>query len=103
MSFQKVTGEPPSVDVRYWIVVGEYDEPSCMDLEAFVERTSGTWLSSDAVLTVSGIDVWPTEEDLAGAAAGETKKLFIISGGADGTTSRTWFQKEAVVFSKECQ
>lgn len=102
LSFQKVTGEPPSVDVSYWIVVGEDAEPSCTDLPAFVERGTGTWAASDATLSVSDIPIWPSEADLAAASTGETKKLFIITGGSDGPDSRTWFQKEAVVFTKEC-
>lgn len=103
MSFQKTGGGGPSVNVSYWVVVGGDTYPSCEDLASFATRAQGTWSSSQSVLTVPGINVWPDQASFDSAPCGETKKLFIITGGAGGfENTRLYFQRQAVVFTKIC-
>jgi len=93
----------PSATVTYWVVVGESTSPSCLDLGAFVSRTTGTWAAGSGDLSVSGVDVWPTAAAFAADEPGATKKLFIITGGGGGLEGdRVWFQKQALVFTKVC-
>ena len=102
LSFTKTTGQPPSVDVRYWLVVGAADEPSCLDLPSFVERKSGIWNHQAAILSLDAFPIWPSESDFEAAADGDTKKLFVITGGSDGPDQRTWFEKTSLTFKKTC-
>ena len=95
-------GGGPSVDVSYWVVVGADEYPSCVDLDAFVSRTDGTWPSGVSPLNVPGVDVWPSEADFDAAPEGETKRLFVISGGQGYETERIWFQQQAITFTKVC-
>jgi hypothetical protein len=71
-------------------------------LGLYKERTSGTWPSSQSSLTVSGVDIWPSAAAFNDAPCGEEKHLFIITGGKDFENVRTWFQKQAVTFTKTC-
>ncbi len=100
LSFTKANnGGGPSTDVTYWIVVSE-DEPTCSDRELYTARTSGTWSSDDDILTVSGVNIWPSEESLESATAGEEKRLFIITGGSGYEDQRIWYQAESLRFTK---
>jgi hypothetical protein len=102
LSFQKSSGDAPSVDATYWLVESEEDSPSCTELASSTVRTSGTWDSDDPSLTLEDVDIWLSEEDLAAATPGAQQKLFLITGGSDGASSKTWFQREALVFTMEC-
>lgn len=102
MEFQKVTGGGPSTTVSYWIAVGAETYPSCTDVGAYVVRTQGQWSSSQDVLQVP-VSVWPSQADFDSAACGESKRLFIITGGGGGyENEKLWFQKQAVTFTKTC-
>jgi surface antigen len=103
MEFRKVNppGGGPSTTVSYWVVVGD-THPSCLDLHAYVTRTSGSWSQGQVTLPVS-VNIWPSQADYDAAPCGETKALFIITGGGGGfETTRLWFQEQAVVFTKSC-
>lgn len=102
MSFQKTDNlGAPSVNVSYWIVVGE-QFPDCQDIPYYVTRTQGTWSSSQSVLTVPGINIWPDQASFEAAPCGEAKGLFIITGGQGHTNERIWFERQAVWFTKMC-
>lgn len=103
MQFQKTDGSGPSVDIKYWVVVGD-EQPDCNLIDMYLERASGTWSQSDQTLEVDGIDIWPSESAFNNAPCGESKYLFVISGGGGGfETTRTWFQKQPVRFTKVCE
>lgn len=102
MNFTKAAGDPSTVDISWWVVVGADTYPSCEDRESFVERDSGTWSAGDAELSVDNIPAWPTESEYEAASAGEQKKLFIITGGSDGPDDKRWYQKQAIVLTKVC-
>lgn len=102
MEFQKTDGSNPSVDVKYWVVVGD-SQIDCNDIIKYQERKSGTWSSSDQTLSVSGIDVWPSTTAFADAPCDESKYLFVITGGGGGFENvRTWLQQKPVRFTKVC-
>ncbi len=103
LSFQKVSGGAPSTDVSYWIAVGEDDHPSCVDLEEFTVRASGIWSTSEEVLTVDLVDIWPTEDDFHRDEDGAMKRLFIITGGGDLPKHRIWFQETTLRFTRTCE
>jgi hypothetical protein len=98
LSFQKTGGGGPSVDVNYWVVVSDV-EPDCNLLDVYVVRSSGTWMSTEAMLTIN-VPVWPDLNSCEVAPAGAIKNLFIITGGADGATTKTWFQKQWLTFTR---
>ena len=101
MQFQKMDGSNPSANVSYWVVVGELD-PTCLDLHAYVERTSGTWLSTSNSLQTN-VNIWPNQAAFDAAPCGDTKDLFVITGGAGGLENqRIWYQEQAVRFTKVC-
>jgi hypothetical protein len=102
LEFVKTDGGGPVVDASYWVVVGEALEPSCVDLAAFVTRAEGTWTAGLAPLAVAGVPVWPDAAAFAAAPEGDTRRLFVITGGSDGPTARTWFQRQALEFTKVC-
>jgi hypothetical protein len=100
MEFQKADGSNPSVDITYWVVVGDL-APTCDDIDAYVQRTSGTWQSSDATLQVD-VNIWPNPAAFDAAPCGEFKDLFVITGGMGDPDTRIWYQKQAVRFTKVC-
>lgn len=103
MEFRKVNppGGGPSATVSYWVVVGD-TYPSCLDLNAYVTRASGSWPQGQVTLPVS-VNIWPNQTDFDLAPCGESKALFVITGGGGGyENTRLWFEKQAVVFSKVC-
>jgi hypothetical protein len=100
MSFKKTDGTPPSVSSSFWVVVGE-PFPSCTLLGAYVTRVSGNWANNIGTLNVN-VGIWPSLQDYEAAPNGETKDLFIITGGAGAPNDRTWFEKQAVTFTKVC-
>ena len=55
-----------------------------------------------AILSLDAIPIWPSESDFDAAADGDTKKLFVITGGSDGPDQRTWFEKTSLTFKKTC-
>jgi len=73
-----------------------------MDIAAYVPRTPGTWSSTQATLEVP-VDIWPSSFALDADPCGATKHLFVITGGGGGyETTRLWFQRRAVEFTKTC-
>lgn len=101
MEFQKMDGTNPSVDITYWVVVGDL-HPTCLDVPGYVQRATGMWDNSDNTLEVD-VNVWPSEAAFDAAACGDTKDLFVITGGAGGyENTRTWYQEQAVRFTKVC-
>lgn len=100
MQFRKMDGTNPSVNVSYWVVVGDID-PTCLDLHAYVERTSGIWPSATNTLTVN-VSIWPSQAQFDADPCGMTKDLFVITGGAGFPATRLWYQEQAVHFTKVC-
>jgi len=103
MQFTKADGSGgPSTSVSYWVVVGE-PYPTCDDLHAYTTRKSGTWSSGSSTLSVSSVDIWPSVADFEAASDGDTKELFIITGGASDTGERLYYQRDAFIFTKVCE
>ena len=105
-------GGGPSVNVSYWVVTGveyptdsnlcqPYNAPkSCGTLSCC--RATGTWSSSKSSLTVSA-KLWPNESDINPANAGQTKRLYIETGGKDGYESKPiWYNAESVEYTIVC-
>jgi len=102
MEFKKTTGEPPSANVTYWVVVGS-NKVSCLDIELYQDRTLGTWNKANSTLSVSGVKVWPSEAAFNDAACDASKYLFVITGGGGGNeNTRTWLQETPIKFVKKC-
>lgn len=102
MEFKKHDDTKPSTNITYWVVVGDA-MTSCLDIDNYQVRKSGTWYSSDAVLSVGGVNMWPSVAALNAAPCGESKYLFVITGGGGGLeNTKVWFQKTPVRFTKVC-
>lgn len=105
LSFEKANGGgTPSADIHYWVVVGEA-APQCTLLSDYstADRAQGTWTTSEAVLQVPNVNVWPTQADFDTAAPGTTKHLFLITGAGTDPNSPIYFQETAITFTKICQ
>lgn len=101
MEFRKMDGSPPSATVSYWVVVGDL-EPTCLDLDAYVQRSTGSWSSASSTLAVD-VGIWPSLAAFEADPCGTTKDLFVITGGGNGYQNvRLWYQDEAVRFTKVC-
>ncbi|OIP43617.1 MAG: hypothetical protein AUK47_02355 [Deltaproteobacteria bacterium CG2_30_63_29] len=97
LEFQKTPSGAPSTNVQFWVAVADATYPACQDTNTYVTRVTGWW--NGGVLNVD-VPIWPTQADFDNAPVGEQKKLFLITGGSDGTTTKRWFQKQAIVFEK---
>lgn len=107
LSFQKEDGSPIPIGRNYWVVVGAAVNPSCLDANAYVERTSGTVSIANNPngneLTVSNVKIWPDQATYASDPIGATKNIFLITDGLGSEGLKIWFQKQAVTFTKTCQ
>ncbi len=102
LEFMKADGSKPSATISYWVVVGD-PGPSCLLVNQYMVRTSGTWLSQNSVLSVAGVDIWPNANSFEQAPCGEVKYLFLITGGGGGfENTKLWFQKQPIKFTKIC-
>lgn len=103
LEFRKVSLDPPSTNVSYWVVEAQaLTSPDCDDLDDYVVRDTGTWSPSQPVLQLV-VPIWPTEQYFEGAPCGSTMNLFLITGGGGGfENSKMWFQPQPIVFTKFC-
>lgn len=101
LEFEKTTGGGPSADVHYWVAVGP-TYPSCTEVDIYVSRTDGVWSASSSRLSVN-VNVWPDAAAFEAAPCGETKNLFVITGGTGGhENDRIWYQRQAIELEKTC-
>jgi len=101
LSFEKANGSNINSGTNYWIVVGPAT-PSCLDLGAYVVRKYGTVSSTGTVLSVANVPIWPDQSTYDGDAPGTRKAIFIVTDGSTTPNTKTWFQKDAMTFTKGC-
>ncbi len=86
--------------MQFWIVVQDKKYPTCTLNDVYVPRKVGWWEAGAQLETQ--VSIWPTQSDFDAASCGATKYLHVISGGKDNTTAKTWWQQEAIKFTKVC-
>lgn len=105
------SGGGPSVDVKYWVVTGEdypTDNPLNMCMGTIDQsctqsccRTSGNWSSSESSKSVT-VNLWPNASYITPNRNGETKSLYIQTGGSDNPNAYWWHQGHAMKFQIVC-
>jgi cysteine-rich repeat protein len=107
LEFRKVTGDPLTANVHYWLAVTAED-PNCDRLNVYAVRTEGTWYSRDLTLVLRDVSIWPTEqsdpsESLHATTADDWKKLVLITGAGTDPNTRTYYQPDHLYFERDCQ
>lgn len=102
LEFSKVSLDPPSTTVHYWVAASTTDFPDCNQLDALPVRSDGFWGPPDAVLEVT-TTVWEDQQAFENAPCSSTQRLILITGGGGGYENvKVWFQKQAIEFTKYC-
>ena len=105
MEFRKVGddqigGAGPSADVPFWVVFQTEPEPSCFLTASYPVLSAGTWAAKTILSTT--VPAWPSAEAFAAADCGETRRVHIVTGGADDLESKRWFQGRSLLVTKKC-
>jgi hypothetical protein len=104
LEFAKDDNSGPSLDVSFWIGVTGVTPSVCNNLTTYGVRSGGIW-PAEQTLRVE-VPIWPEDQPsdtFEGAAPGDSKKLFVISGGAGMPNNQFWFQHNPITFTKVCQ
>jgi hypothetical protein len=99
--FAKCDGTAMSTSSSFWIVVGSdvFVQESRLCRDSTCTRDSGIWPAGARSLTRT-VNIWPNRSAYESAPIGDRKFIYIITGGSDSPSSRTWYQYQALEFTR---
>jgi hypothetical protein len=100
--FKKATGQTIPAGLSYWVAVGASPAPECGLLDAYVVHAWGTVIATGAEVEINDVPIWPDQATFDSDPVGATKNIFVITDGAGSVGQKTWFQKDALTFTKTC-
>jgi serine/threonine protein kinase len=102
LEFKKVTGGPPSKSIHYWVLSGAR-RLSCSQLDELPDVSDGYWSPRHDTLQVDNVPIWASQAAFDDAPPGSTRTITLATGdGAGNINKRTWYQPDALVFTKVC-